>query len=307
MADADFKVPSRQELEAIRDEWDGYRLCTDPADRPRAEAGIIKAHELVNVAFPGKFHWFDSPFEAARFVAKECNTTISDVAWHAVYGQHEASWLAYYDVFLRAGVKGVEVLEGIMETAKSCGWWWPTDEFVAVCERPSFIAVDEQFRIHHESRMAVEFRDGNGCYAWHGINVTKQIIEEPDTITAKQVNGESNQELRRILLERMTPAKYLRESKAKAVDKAKDQFGRPMNLWSLPVPGETEDLVMLEVVNSTPEPVGTKLDETIRYVENGRAFKRYWLRVPPDMTTCSEAQAWTFQEEAGNYKPLVET
>jgi hypothetical protein len=50
---------------------------------------------------------------------------------------------------------------------------------------------------------------------------------------------------------------------------------------------------MLEVVNSTPEPDGS--------------FKRYWLRVPPQMQTAREASAWTFGLTSKEYEPLVET
>jgi hypothetical protein len=51
--------------------------------------------------------------------------------------------------------------------------------------------------------------------------------------------------------------------------------------------------VMIEMVNSTPEPDGRR--------------KRYWLRVPPNMTTAHEAVAWSFNVPAKDYAPKVET
>jgi hypothetical protein len=63
-------------------------------------------------------------------------------------------------------------------------------------------------------------------------------------------------------------------------------------LWRRNVSGD-EPIVMVEVVNSTREPDGS--------------FKRYWLRVPPDMKTAREAVAWTFNVPAERYAPVKET
>lgn len=54
-----------------------------------------------------------------------------------------------------------------------------------------------------------------------------------------------------------------------------DDFG---TLWRIPLPGD-EPLVMVEVVNSTPEPDGS--------------WHTYWLRVPPTMATAKQAVLWT--------------
>jgi len=65
------------------------------------------------------------------------------------------------------------------------------------------------------------------------------------------------------------------------------------------LPGETpkEPMVLLKVINSTPEPDGS--------------FADYYLRVPPTMTDVREALRWTFggDETLGSqlYEPLVQT
>jgi hypothetical protein len=63
-------------------------------------------------------------------------------------------------------------------------------------------------------------------------------------------------------------------------------------LWRLPMERD-EDLVMVEVVNSTAEPDGT--------------FRVYWLRVPPWVRTARQGVAWTFDLTEETYRPLVET
>jgi hypothetical protein len=50
---------------------------------------------------------------------------------------------------------------------------------------------------------------------------------------------------------------------------------------------------MVEVVNSTAEPDGT--------------FHTYWLRVPPQTRTATEAVAWTFGLSEQEYAPLIQT
>ena len=63
-----------------------------------------------------------------------------------------------------------------------------------------------------------------------------------------------------------------------------DELG---DLYRADVPDD-EPLVMVRVLNSTPEPDGT--------------YKPYWLRVPPGMTRASDAVAWTFGfENAAQY------
>ena len=56
---------------------------------------------------------------------------------------------------------------------------------------------------------------------------------------------------------------------------------------------DDEPIVMIEVVNRTREPDGS--------------FKRYWVRVPPEMGTAREAVAWTFNMPASQYAPEIET
>jgi len=51
--------------------------------------------------------------------------------------------------------------------------------------------------------------------------------------------------------------------------------------------------VVVEVLNSTPEPDGSR--------------KTYFLRVPPRTSTAHEAVAWTFGMDAAEYSPITQT
>jgi hypothetical protein len=68
-----------------------------------------------------------------------------------------------------------------------------------------------------------------------------------------------------------------------------DEYGV---LWRVTMPGD-EPLVMVEVVNATPEPDGSR--------------RTYFLRVPPRMRSAHEAVAWTFGLTPEEYAPLAQT
>ncbi|MDQ3573648.1 MAG: hypothetical protein M3404_01805, partial [Actinomycetota bacterium] len=112
-------------------------------------------------------------------------------------------------------------------------------------------------------------------------------VEAPETLTPAQITDEANVEVRRVMLDRFGADRYLRESGAEKVHS--DDWG---TLWRARVPDD-EDLVMVEVVNSTPEPDGSSKD--------------YWLRVPPSCNSARQAVAWTFGESADTYAPAVQT
>ncbi len=201
-------------------------------------------------------------------------------------GQHDASWLGFYCAF-KGLITDVDRLDGVMQTARAAGWWWPFQHAVILTERPISIARDGANRLHCEDGPALLYPDGFGIWAWHGLRVDRKIIEQPETITATQIFAERNAEVRRVLTERFGPARLIAESGAECIHR--DDWGA---LYRLEQPGD-EPLVMVKVVNATREPDGT--------------FKEYTLRVPPTIQTAREAVAWTFDVESSQYRPLVQT
>jgi hypothetical protein len=166
-------------------------------------------------------------------------------------------------------------------------WWFPYDGIVLCSERHNILSVDDQGRLHSNNGQSVGYTDGWGLWSWHGVNVSREIIESPDNITVKQIESEQNAEVRRVMIERYGQALYLQDSGAKLLHQ--DNLGK---LWSKEVLND-EPIVMVEVQNSTPEPDGT--------------FKNYFLRVPPDIIEASQAVAWTFGMKKQEYKPIAES
>ncbi|MFC5899422.1 DUF6745 domain-containing protein [Streptomyces zhihengii] len=198
----------------------------------------------------------------------------------AVLGQHDAAWLAAL-----AGRGGA--LDGLAAVARHAGWWWPYEDIAVICERPAELHRDEAGRLDRGDGPALAFPDGFALHAWRGMPVPAEFLAGLGDLTPEGIRAEENAELRRVMLEFYGYDRYLAESGAEPLHR--DGTGV---LWRIPLDGD-EDVVMVEVVNSTAEPDGT--------------FRTYWLRVPPATRTAREGVAWTFGLAADAYAPLHET
>jgi len=186
-----------------------------------------------------------------------------------------------------------------LELAESCGWVWDFGRYVFIAERPVEINYIEnerfEFRLHSNNRPAIRWSDNFSIYAINGILVPEFVVMRPQRITRYAITNETNQEVRRIMIDRYKLrepisgiAAYLLDSHAKKIDHD-ERFG---TLHFLPQQLD-ENIAMLEVVNCTPEPDGS--------------FKHYFLRVPPTIRKSREAAAWTFGMTADEYDPKQET
>ncbi len=98
---------------------------------------------------------------------------------------------------------------------------------------------------------------------------------------------EENAEVRRVMLERMGHERFMADLGAEPLHR--DACGE---LFRVDLEND-EPLVLVRVVNSTPEPDGKR--------------KKYVLRVPPHIQTAREAVAWTFGVPPEMYAPIAET
>ncbi|MFJ2395515.1 DUF6745 domain-containing protein [Streptomyces sp. NPDC087843] len=212
---------------------------------------------------------------------REEETRVRLLLLDAALGQHDAAWLSAFDTD-RSGPLG-----GPATVARAAGWWWPYERVAVICERPTELHRDEAGRLDRGDGPALGYEDGFELYAWRGMPVPGDFLDELASLDPKRIRDEENAELRRVMLEFYGYDRYLAESGAVPVHR--DETGI---LWRLELLGD-EDVVMVEVVNSTPEPDGTS--------------RTYWLRVPPATRTAREGVAWTFGIAAEAYQPLRQT
>ena len=215
--------------------------------------------------------------------------SVGDSVGASGYGQHDANWLAFYEYFAEVcGLdKETQKLNGLWLIAKNAGWFLPHQKICWIAERHNVLHRDDRGRLHCENGPALSYPDGWSIYAVHGVRVPERVIMTPASLTSKEIEEERNAEVRRVMIERFGQERFLLESGAREVHR--DDYGV---LFCKELPGD-EDLVMVRVVNSTPEPDGQ--------------FKDYFLRVDPKCQTARAAVAWTFGEKPEAYAPLIET
>ena len=121
---------------------------------------------------------------------------------------------------------------------------------------------------------------------WNGVTIDHRIAFRPETIAVEEVLSQTNAELRRVLLERYGLERFMVDADAEILDEDRDAGG-VRKLLRVALEGD-EDLVCVLV--HCPSTGG-----------------RYLLRVPPTMTSCHQAIAWTAGfDDPSLYRPMVE-
>jgi hypothetical protein len=167
------------------------------------------------------------------------------------------------------------------------GFFWVLVDWIVAVPRPALSVVDGV--LHNAAGPAVSWPRGERYWFWRGLRVPRPVVEEPDSLTVADVHREWNMEVRRVMLERMGFDRYVREAGGRVI--AADDYGRLWRCNALPL--EREPLAFVEVKNATREPDGSA--------------RRYFLRVPPTVSTPHDAVAWSFGLSASHYAPSIES
>jgi hypothetical protein len=291
-----------KQLEVKLQEWLKIGLCTDPANRPEAEAGVRKAYASAEppLAEP-EIRWADSPKAGLEMAAQLNGTTPAKELSSVIFGQHDANVWAFYDYVGSVLDIDVHELEGLMQVARNAGWWLAYEGLAIITERPLEIHLDDRGDLHNDHGPSIAYRDGYKMFHVHGVQVTEKVVK--DDFTWEDIEKEQNAEVRRIMLERYTAERYLKECGAKLVHE--DRFGK---LWERRIPNDSVDegrIMFVELLNSTPEPDGS--------------IKTYFLRVDPNayggLKTAHAAVASMYRDSEGGlifdkpekYSPVRET
>src|SRR6478609_4445815 len=108
-------------------------------------------------------------------------------------------------------------------------------DFCIISDRPEVLLVDERNRPHCATGPSHRWRDGWELHYWHGIRVSKRMIEQPESYTKEEILAISNTETRRVLAERLGWGRFLEKI-----------GGKPINTWTDPNLGLAYELVELE-------------------------------------------------------------
>lgn len=221
------------------------------------------------------------------------NTHPSESIYFMEFGLWVSDWLLCTDLLRRLTKRSQEqdeikvMLDAHIKASRAAHVYAAFDNVCLVSMRPTSITLDAQGHLHCENGPALTYGDGFGVHSWHGVTVPARFVKAPESITVREINQQRDVTLRRIMLELYGSERYIEDSFRHPMQE--DEYG---SLFRRLVDG-TEDLVMVRVINSTPEQDGSRSE--------------YWLRVPPHVRTAKEAVAWTFRLAPHDYNPIRET
>lgn len=220
------------------------------------------------------------------------------ITWH---GQHDAHWLAHFDIRLRLGLGRIGPQDAAQlalwaTLVRSCGWWWPYDDVCVITERTSAVSMEPvpasrhgEVRPHSAAGPALLYPDGWGIHAWHGTPVPAWVIEDP---TVDRIQAERNIEVRRCAIERIGWAAYVRQAGMSLVSVAADP-GNPgckLELYDLPPDMWGPPGRVLLAVNGSVERDGHR--------------RRYGLNVPAEIDDPIAAAGWSYGLSGEQYARL---
>ena len=210
---------------------------------------------------------------------------VRSAAYNHFGGSFWASWSAYI-TFMRdvLGWRGSTLASFTIDEdlIRSCGWVWWHEDVLAISDRPCELHRDERGRLHNDKGPSIAYRDGWALWHWHGITVPDSVILRPEKITTAGIEKEQNAEVRRVMIERYGYGRYV----AKSQITHQDQTGKLRKRRNR----HGDEIAAVEVRNGTPEPDGS--------------HKTYFLSVPPQCQTATEAVAWTYGMTVDEYKQL---
>lgn len=170
-------------------------------------------------------------------------------------------------------------------------WWWPTRDFIMVCDRPAELHLDSGDRLHNDSGPSIRWPDGWGVCFWHGTQVPADLIDPG--WTPEQILAELNTETRRCAIERIGWDRFVTAAQLAELDRSPDPGnpGQLLRLFDLPGRVPSRRMRVLLCTNATRE------------LDGGR--HSFGLAVPPDCPTALAGAAWTFDLTEAEYLKLA--
>lgn len=249
----------------------------------------------------------DDPFDEETISHAEKNSRYYSLSYYTSLSNY--TWISFFKYFERIGILKNNLFKRYSDLFIEANIyeWAKLEDRAIICRKPSYIKRDAQGRLHSINSPAVEWVNGDKHYFIKGIEIPESWIEEK--VTLKDIENCSNAELRRIAIELYGYKEYVIDIKATRV--ATDKWGE---LYKVNIQDD-EPIVMVSVLNSTCEPyqqMGLEQREEFRASElanRGGWYKRYLLRVPPNITTPLEGLAWSHNLTPEEYSKnlLLET
>lgn len=170
--------------------------------------------------------------------------------------------------------------------ARNCFAFWQKGEDFVVCAKAN-VNLDFRYRVHHDTRKAVQFPSGDGFYALRGVRIDEKYITRP--VSGKDLMKERNAEVRMVLLEKYG-TRLLDDIPHKVVsERGKVLFTRLIEMsWD-----GYEKIRMLHLKWKDKD---GRIHETLIHVPaTGEEFGRLGQSPPKNIDDCEEMRRWVMR------------
>jgi hypothetical protein len=133
----------------------------------------------------------------------------------SVEAYHQAFWLAFYRFF--DAYLAPNDLHALARFNQMVSGYWLGQDAAVMVRRPGVLCRDAAGRLHSATGKCMEYHDGWGFWAWHGVRVPEKVILAPEQLTWEDLLGERDVEVRRIMQERMR-SRFVPELGGVAID-----------------------------------------------------------------------------------------
>ena len=168
--------------------------------------------------------------EVSGQVKKE-NLEFFNWAWTGLAWDSE--WLSFYDFFQKIGIKYkekrfkeyIKIAEtGIYDAIFLEG-------IVLLASLPSKVHRNKEGRLHCETGPAIEWRDGYKLWYLNGVVIQPELFNKIPAMTAEEVLGIENSEIRRVVFEVMNKKKLETLKDFQVLEEIRDDgYGNPMRI-----------------------------------------------------------------------------
>jgi hypothetical protein len=164
-------------------------------------AWLEVAYAMYDLPVPGRVEIVDSPFAALSLASELTGTRQTDVDW---CGIAVGGWVSFYDYFAEIGVLTADEFADVAKLRDFGRVAWDSvllDECAIVIRRPKALRVDDEGNLHALKGPAIEWRDGERDYAYHGTWVPERMVRDPRGYSRAEYSAITNTEERRALSE----------------------------------------------------------------------------------------------------------
>ena len=191
------------------------------------------------------------------------------------------------------GSPSFDYFKGMQILAEENVWWAPFRDVAIVCDPPVVNLYDDTGAPTNHTGAVVKYSNGDAIYTMDRVVVPERYITSWSEVTAQEIMGVRNAEVRRVLMQRYGYERLMTDLDAKLY--CKDDYGELYRLYEAQRSGFQYPIAQfVKVQNKTPEPDGS--------------FKSYVLHIANmGINSPHAAVASTFGLRPEDYKPEWES